>query len=158
MFLHRALVEMCNGAPAPLGFNDSFSIFPLKGSMDEDTAFSVNRTADCTRPLGLKICDNKAIAGAVNYAITPAISKWADNSQNGFVGGRQGLDNNVTLDVQSRIQDHIASASQSLPVDRIPLLNLYDFCAAFPSIAHHFISIFFAAIGLPDRLIKYFES
>ena len=76
---------MMNGSAPPDGFNDSLGIFLPKGSSDEDTASSVKRSAENTRPLGLKNTDNQAIAAAFNRAIAYAIFKWADTQQNGFV-------------------------------------------------------------------------
>ena len=156
--LHRILVSMCNGKSPPVGFNDMLGIYLPKGSLDGDTKHSVNRTGDCTRPLGLKNTDNKSVAGAVNYTISPTIAKAADTSQNGFTKGRQGVDNVVTLDAQARIQDHIAGAKDHLPISQIPIMPLYDFAAAFPSIAHEFMFVVFAALRLPIGLLLFLEA
>ena len=156
--LYRALRKLYNGELAPEDFNDQLGIFPPKGSADDDTILSVNRTADCTRPLGLKNTDNKILSGVTNSAITPAITDSAHGSQNGFVAGRQGINNVVTLDAQSRIADLKANAQVPLQLPDIPLLTLYDFCAAFPSIVHNYIFMVLVAAGLPTGLINFFRA
>ena len=52
--LHLAMRVMMDGTRPPLGFNNSLGIFLLKGTADDDTLCSVKRTAENTRPLGLK--------------------------------------------------------------------------------------------------------
>ena len=65
---YKALLLMMNGCAPPDGFNDSLGIFLPKGSSDEDAASGVKRSAENTRPLGLKNIDNKTIAAAINHA------------------------------------------------------------------------------------------
>ena len=149
---------MSNGTTPPIGFNDSLGIYLPKGSLDEDTKHSVNRTADCTRPLGCKNTDNKTVAGVVNPSISRAIAKYAESSQNGFISWRQAVNSIVTLDAQARIQDHIAGHKDIPPIHKIPIMPLYDFCAAFPSIAHDFMFIIFTALGLPEGLLAFLKA
>ena len=52
--LKRAQDSMMCGTLPPDDFNSSLGIFLPKGSADDDTTTSVNRTADNTRPIGLK--------------------------------------------------------------------------------------------------------
>ena len=59
-------------------------------------------------------------------------------AQNGFVVGRNGLDNIVTIDAQARTMDHHVREPISSASD-LAVLALYDFKAAFPSIVHKFI-------------------
>lgn len=92
-----------DGTKAPKGFNNPLGIFLPKGATDDDTINCIKKSAENTRPLGLKNTDNKAIAAAVNNAIAKAITKWADPQQNGFICGRQGLNNIIDIDARSRI-------------------------------------------------------
>ena len=43
----------------------------------------------------------------------PYISQWADPQQNGFICGRQGLNNIIDIDARARISDTSATASQA---------------------------------------------
>ena len=122
--LFLSLVAMMNGTLPPDGFNDNLGIFIPKGVQDEDTALSVNRTAECTRPLGLKNTDNKSISAAVNNAIAWEVSDWADDDQNGFVVGRQGVNNIVTLDAKARCADMRARPHRQTPNRQTPCTNL----------------------------------
>jgi hypothetical protein len=94
----------------------------------------------------------------VNNAISKKVSSWADDTQNGFTLGRQGIDNIVALDARARCQDHIAASIKDLPVAKHPALILFDFCAAFPSVAHALIFMILDALGLPEGLINYFKA
>ena len=111
--LHLAMRVMMDGTRPLLGFNNSIGIFLPKGTADEDTLSSVKRTAENTRPLGLKNTNNKTIAAAVNHAVAGAISQWADPQQNGFICGRQGLNNIIDIDARARISDTSATASHA---------------------------------------------
>ena len=111
--LHLAMRVMMNGTRHPLGFNNSLGIFLPKGAADDDTLCSVKRTAENTRPLGLKNTDNKTIAAAINYTISGAITHWVDSQQNGFICGRQGLNNIIDIAARARISDTSATADQT---------------------------------------------
>ena len=159
----------------PPGFNNSLGIFLPKGTADDDTLGSVKRTAENTRPLGLKNTDNKTIAAAINPTMSGAIAHWADTQQNGFICGRQGLSNIIDIDARTRILDISATASAAKPpplrtsrnrtsaastppVKDLPAIILFDFCAAFPSVAHELIMIICSAMGLPEGLLYYIRS
>ena len=60
------------------------------------------------------------------------VSKWADKSQKGFCAGRQGSNNVIELDTNGRILSMLTKPA--IP----PLLLVWDFEAAFPSLAHPF--------------------
>ena len=104
---------MMDGTRPPLGFNNSLGIFLPKWTADDDTLNSVKRSAENTRPLGLKNTDNKTIAAAVNHAVAGAITQWADLKQNGFICERQGLNNIIDIDARARISYTSATASQT---------------------------------------------
>ena len=70
----------------------------------------------------------------------------------GFVKGRQGLDDVVDVDTQARILDFLANGTD------IPAIVLYDYAAAFPSVAHAFLFLFLclSAIKMPRGISAYF--
>ena len=70
----------------------------------------MKRSTENTRPFGFKNTDNKAIAAAINYAVAYAIIKLADTQQNGFVCGREDLNNIIDIDARARISDMNATA------------------------------------------------
>lgn len=133
----------------------------------------MKRSAESTPPLGLKNTVNKAIAAAINYAIAYAISKWADTQRNGFVCGWQSLNNIIDIDARARISDMNATAmlktnhhqkqlkrppSGHKEISQLLAVILFDFCAAFPSMAHQLIFMSCEGMRLPDGLIKYIKS
>ena len=130
-----------------MGLNDSFAVFPPKGDHANDSTGPVRKPED-TRPLSLKNADNKTIAGITNCALSPKIATWADESQRGFVTGRNGLDNVVDLDSASRRLDLLATPGL------IPILVFWDFAAAFPSIAHEYLMSCLRAAGLPAGFLN----
>jgi hypothetical protein len=98
------------------------------------------------------------VAAVTNPAITPTIATNADHSQNECVIGRQGIDNVITIDTQARIQDHIAGNNKNITTEHLPILPVYDFCAAFPSVAHEFIFIVLTALKIPQGLFLFLKS
>jgi len=122
-------------------------IFPPKGSLPDDTTRPIRAPED-TRPLNCKNCDNKAIAGATNCTLSQPLAKMASASQRGFVPGRQGIVNVIELETISRIID-LSPAPGALP-----LSILWDFAAAFPSLAHEFLFIVLSYVLAPFGLIS----
>ena len=102
--------------------------------------------------------DNKTQAGAVDFVMTPAIAKHADRQQEGFVKGQQGPNNVITIDCHSRVVDAETGAQLDLPIDLTPLLDLCDFAAAFPSLAHAFIFLALKFYSVPEGMYRFFES
>jgi hypothetical protein len=147
---------MMEGTQPPNEFNDSLGIYPAKGTADDDSALLARRAASDTRPLSCKNTDNKTLAGAVNHTMTPQIAKHADDQQEGFIKGRQALNNIVTVDCHSRVLDSIAAASPQLQISQTPLLLLFDFAAAFPSLAHAFIFLALRAYNVPEGMYLFF--
>jgi hypothetical protein len=84
----------------PEGINHLLFCFSPKPSGDAgaQNADVVFKHPSETRPLSLKVADNKFIAAAINKSISPVIVKLANDLQRGFIHGRQMLQNNVDLD------------------------------------------------------------
>ena len=102
-----------------------------------------------TRPLALNNCDNKQVCAAAARAASPTIQTHAHESQNGFIQGRQLLQNPVDLDFSSRVSAIRCAASRGnasfdcmLPnhsVSKLAVTLLFDFSTAFPSVFHEWI-------------------
>jgi len=140
---------MCDTASPPPHFNVSLTVLPPKGTAQNDNE-RVIRSPEDTRPLSLKNSDNKVCTSIINRRLSIAAAEWAHKAQRGFVVGRQGLQNIVDIDTKARIADMVANISKSLP-----LLVLFDFAAAFPSVAHAWLFLCLQAARLPQLIINY---
>ena len=125
-----------------LDFNLTLKIFIAKGEEEEDN-FKVTRTPESTRPLGLKNTDNKIITSAVNNCLKHGIARDACHLQRGFLPGRHFTDNIVELDAFSRTYAMDSSLTY-------PVLALFDFGSAFPSLIHAWMFTVLEAVGLPQ--------
>ena len=109
--MHAVLVH---GGDVALWFNDSTGVFAGKGDEENDDV-EVTRAAQDTRPLGLKNCDNKTIAGTVNMVVKPALAEGAIWLQRGFVPGRQLIRKVLHIDTAARIAASRAPGTLRLP-------------------------------------------
>ena len=82
-----------------------------------------------TRQLALVNVDNRIIASAARHAWEPVLNKFISQAQQGFLKGRQMLNNIIC-------RDHDAM-TVSLRHKK-GMLVLFDFKAAFPSVSHEF--------------------
>ena len=78
----------------------------------------------------MKNCDNKAIGIAQNNCIKYELHRTLHKMQNGFTVLRQFTNNIVDLDAAARKFGCSSRASE------LPLIALWDFATAFPSLAH----------------------
>ena len=127
--LYEVANHLASGFPMPLAFNASESVFPPKGSRDDD-ARAVIRRPDETRPLSMKNADNKTICRVLNGLIRHIGTRHVAHIQRGFVAGRQLTQNIVDLDAAARAFGHRELASSA------PVLAFWDVAAAFPSLQH----------------------
>ena len=152
---------------APKHFNDSRMVFPPKGKQKGDSTDLVRLPSD-TRPLSLKNCDNKLLCAVNNHNIKVEIGEQTHKMQNVFICGRNFCENVVALDAMGRavssatqyavhkFLDEQQCEEWELEQNRelsnlfgdfckqhdfpfLPLLALFDFKAAFPSILHAWV-------------------
>jgi hypothetical protein len=97
----------CCGNLPPDEFNDSATLFVPKGEFESD-AVAICREPLETRPLSLKNSDNKICAAVVNRSIADVVKQGTHKTQNGFVPGRQLIQNPVDLDAAGRLFSMIA--------------------------------------------------
>ena len=143
--------EMCKTGTAPKDFNESLTVLPPKGSNPEDKV-KVIRAPEDTRPLSLKTSDNKTITSVVNNRLA-GVCTLANASQRGFVRGRQGFLNITDVDTCARILDMLHSAGLLWPI-----IVLFDFAAAFPSISHTYLHKSLKFVNIPPNFLKVFQS
>ncbi len=98
-----------------------------------------------TRPIGFNR-DNKVICGAWNLRLRKPTASWACASQRGFVARRLLTQNPVDLDAAGRIFG-TAEARHLAPV-----FAIWDFKAAFPSLAHDWLRHVIEHMQLPAAL------
>ena len=96
----------------------------------------------------------------MNFCISPAIVEGAIDTQRGFIHGRQLAQNAVDLDYFGRAhafayrRDFDIGGNELITVPTVgiaatlPLLVLYDFASAFPSVAHAWLFCVLRAIRL----------
>ena len=93
----------------------------------------------------------------MNSKLAASIARWADETQEGFVKGRQGLNNVCTIDAHARAVDAKAVAENIQNVNAIPLLLLFDLAAAFPSIAHAYLFAVLEYFRMPRGCYIFFS-
>jgi len=164
--------DALSGRAFPHGVNFGKFVFIPKGSnMGEDNGEEnkfQGRPLDM-RPLTLKASDNKIVAGVINLAITPTICQCASALQRGFIPGRQLGQNVVDLDWWARKfsmeyfgSNEVAFVRDLLlePLSKIsmlPVLVLFDFAAAFPSVAHAWLRAVLSAVLIPQGVLNAFN-
>ena len=131
--LDRVRLEVQDDAYAPSEFCVAIGVYPPKGKREEDHVDVVRKAAE-TRPLSLKNSDNKIICGTINWTVRSAISSRLCSIQRGFKRGAQLIENILDVDTSARISG--LPAHQHLT----PLLILFDFLAAFPSVSHDWLA------------------
>ena len=142
------------------GFNWSGIGFPPKGERSLD-AVEVIRRAKATRPISLKNTDNKIIVGVAVSKLTPAAKINTHHTQNGFVGGRNFLKNVLDLDSVARIMSMLfgfRGHSAHTETSSIPIMPLFDFEAAFPSVAHEWLWLVLKYRKIPISFQRLFWS
>jgi len=98
-----------------------------------------------TRPLSIVNCDNRLIASAARIRWETPLNRWVSKHQRGFLPNRSMLANVIDVDYESmRVSlTHEAGA-----------IILFDFEAAFPSVAHDFIFGTLRHLGLPQEALN----
>ena len=102
-----------------------------------------------TRPLSIVNTDNRLIANAARLRWESILDKWISSNQQGFLPGRSMLSNLVALDTTSM---HTALSGPNGAV------VLFDFRAAFPSLAPGFLFQMLRRIGIPENAINFVSS
>ena len=102
-----------------------------------------------TRPLSIVNTDNRLVANAARLHWEQTLVNWVSSNQQGFLPGRSLLSNLITLD----------SAAMETAL-RCPdgAIVLFDFKAAFPSLAPEFLFRTLRELGLPDNAINLVRS
>ena len=116
-------------------FNHSILCCLPKKPSGQTAAGETYYKAEATRPLNISNVDNRLLTSAARMAWEPILEKWVSDMQRGFLKGRSMLHNLIDID--------FVSMKVSLKCEHGALL-LFDFKAAFPSVAHVFLKKLFA--------------
>ena len=127
-------------------FNASLLCCLPKKAAGTDAELGDFYTGENTRPLALVNTDNRIIASAARLTWEPILNGFISSYQQGFLKGRQMLNNVIDIGFESM--------TVSLKCNRGALL-LFDFKAAFPSVAHDFLFHSLETIGLPPAAIAF---
>jgi len=171
-YIHDLLVAHTHNLPRPIDINDGLFVFIPKAvaEVDQDEQAIIVRPLE-TRPLTLKNEDNKCVAGLVNWGISPTVRRCASKVQRGFVNGRQLVQNVVDLDFASRagalryqasidgysFQNDLSIVRDGC-VGALPVLALFDFASAFPSVAHMWLRAVLVCICVPTGVLCAFDA
>ena len=93
------------------------------------------------RPLSIVNTDSRLLANALRLRIEPLFEKAVSSMQQGFLAGRSTLKNAVG----------VGAAMRELECEA-PAAVFHAFQAAFPSLAHDFLTRTLRQLGLPPSM------
>ena len=132
-------------------FNEQLIWFALKGVCADDD-IAAYREASQLRTIFGSNCDAKIIAGAIASKITPPTLALTPPEQRGFCKGRQLSLNAVDLDTFMRAFNVMFQGPWEIPnLDNFPLVALFDFCNAFPTMLHQWLFLVLKGLRLPPK-------
>ena len=160
-----------SGKPLPKKAQEGLFVFAPKGdaTAEENMTHSAFRKPKDLRPITLQNEDRKTVAGILNWCILPTVILFCSILQRGFIPGRQLVQNVVDLDFHSRCNasafygktgvSYQACISDCLRwcLKYLPLTVLFDFAAAFPSVAHKWIRSVLKKIRIPQGMLNAFN-
>jgi hypothetical protein len=142
--LYTMYCDLMNGDDLPDRFNNCFLACIPKGEAPGDH-IGVARTPESTRPIAMSNAVAKLMAMSINRALAPMAQQTILDRQRGFVRGRAITDNILeTESLAIRFTKFYAENSG---------IVLFDFAAAFPSIAHAWIFMVLKTMQLPEHVI-----
>jgi len=102
-----------------------------------------------TRPLALVNTDNRILASAARLTWEPILEGYISNHQQGFLKGRQMLNNVIDIDYHAMTVSLKCSKG---------VMMFFDFKAAFPSVSHAFLMSSLQSIGLPASALSFINA
>ena len=141
------LTDACRDEPGLLqhSFNLALLYCIPKKPTGHDDAMGDYFTPDHTRPLSVVNTDNRLLANACRMAWEAMLSPWVSAMQRGFLRGRSMLGNVLDIEWEAmRISLRTESGA----------ILLFDFSAAFPSMAHEYLITVLEALGAPPSAMN----
>jgi exonuclease III len=142
--IYNMYSDLLEGGDLPPNFNKCYLACIPKGDAPGDH-LGVARTPGSTRPIAMSNSVAKVLAMAVNRSLAPIAQRTILDRQRGFVRGRSITDN--ILETESLAIRFVKFYSANSGI------VLFDFAAAFPSLAHAWIFIVLLTMQFPTFLI-----
>ena len=127
-------------------FNLSLLCCLPKKATGNDPTLGAYYDAEATRPLALVNTDNRIIASAARITWEPILASYISHHQQGFLKGRQMLNNIIDIDYHAMTVSLTSSKGAVI---------FFDFKAAFPSVSHDFLRRSLAHIGMPHSAMSF---
>jgi Reverse transcriptase (RNA-dependent DNA polymerase). len=107
----------------------------------------------------MKNTDNKIIVGANVHALEPIYERITHHTQNGFVKGRNFLNNIMDIDASGRLYSlRHWDKLRDEDVSHVPVHAAWDFESAFPCVNHKWIWAVLSHRKLPVNFLNLFKS
>lgn len=145
--LALAATDLCAGTSPHHEFNSNLMAFPPKNPTASELQTGADRAPEDVRPLSLKYCSNKTIAGTANSKLKTSLGVWASKCQRGFIQGRSLVTNVPIIDAAGR-----SFGLRGLRC--LPCMVFFDFKAAFPSTSWKWLFFLLEPAGLPMGLLN----
>ena len=146
--VEEKLGDETGSATGAHAFNAGTMVFLPKKVAGLDPTHGDFYTAADVRPLVIVNTDNRLLASAMRHRVEPIFSKWVVEEQRGFLHGRSMLANVVDVEHEAmRI---------ALSADNGGIL-LFDFRAAFPSLAHQCLHGVLRRLRLPGSFLAFIK-
>lgn len=143
--------EVRAGHALPVFANMMPQAFLPKGSIAGDE-LCVSHNPATVRPLRIKIMDMCFFAGGWNFVFHPAVQAFIMPSQRGFMKVRSIVRNLLDLDAGVRRYGIFSEEFH------LPIIELLDIKAAFPSIAHSWLRRVLHRMHFLDVFLRSFEA
>lgn len=140
--LYRCYCDWIQGRPLPSHFNDSWLWLLPKGN---DSSIPGARHPKNTRPLSGTDCSAKLLPTALSQVMHEPMNRWCHEVQQGFICGRH-MEKNI---IHGENDMFISAAT-----DAFSTCILFDFVAAFPSLARKWLFLVLWWIGIPNRIVR----
>jgi len=138
-------------------FNRQVVWFALKQVFTDDNR-AAYRLPNQLRTIFGSNCDCKILSHGLAHSITLGCLALTPQMQRGFCRGRQLATNVVDLDAFGRVfNEKYPGPWSPQDVHNFPVMALYDFCNAFPTIIHEWLFLVLRTIGLPTPFLQAFK-
>eukprot|EP00959_Pyramimonas_sp_CCMP1952_P121227 2534774-Pyramimonas_sp.AAC.1 len=149
--LEEVTLDLAAGLPPPTDWNEHLVVFLPKGKGASDDAAGAFCSASTTGALSLKSSDCKLVASAINAKLKRTVAATSPEAQRGFLVGRNFLNYITLLDTYARACGFQSKCEH-------PVVVLYDFGDAFPSLETEWLLKSLSHAGVEDGIFALLAS